>query len=621
MAFHLMTCQSEEYIGQVLIKNPELLILRGEEWSGQVNIEHLASFSCDEGDIVRITGETVNFGWLRSNCIKASDIKVIGHTMLPKTEDVPGGKIAGGELLYHFVRTSGIVTSVTRGSPGWNWMLLKSDTGNVGITIRESNYSYEALRNMIDATITIRGIVVRSWGNEQYLGAHISLRGENAINILAPPPNDPFAVPVFTHIEYHHRQQLTGTMVASGTRRAMIRLQNGTIILAIPSEDTTIPSVGRKVTISGFAETTPINLRFCETIFRDDGIGECHSDPIQEPDLTNLFNGHYHGEMLAIEGVVTAIILSHGAHALTLKVCDHEILADISALRDDLREVPPAGSRIRLVGVCNIEYENSSPSDAFPRLRQVVIIPRAANDIAIVNRPPWWTPTKFGICLLVLVSLACLRELFNRSASRVKLRERTSLAIELHDYLAQFLTGVSLQLDAAEMAEANAQPFKAKKHIANARKALKSCRENLRYCLGDLRRRAFSEARFDEAIRQSVLPHIGSAQLFIRFNIFRGRFPDTVVHVIICIIRELAVNSVRHGKAKRIFIAGEHKNGQIRFSVRDDGNGFDPAACPGSSDGHFGLLGVRERLHDFQGSIQIDSTLGRGTKVTITLTP
>ena len=105
----------------------------------------------------------------------------------------------------------------------------------------------------------------------------------------------------------------------------------------------------------------------------------------------------------------------------------------------------------------------------------------------------------------------------------------------------------------------------------------------------------------------------------VRFNASRSRLSDSIVHAVISIARELSVNSVRHGHALRIFIAGEHRDGRIRFSVRDNGIGFEPANCPSSSEGHYGLLGIRERLRDLRGEMKIDSRPGKGTKTTITI--
>ena len=57
----------------------------------------------------------------------------------------------------------------------------------------------------------------------------------------------------------------------------------------------------------------------------------------------------------------------------------------------------------------------------------------------------------------------------------------------------------------------------------------------------------------------------------------------------------------------------------LKFSVRDNGCGFDPDACPGVLDGHFGLQGIRERVASFEGMMDIQSTPGKGTRVSVSI--
>jgi len=85
------------------------------------------------------------------------------------------------------------------------------------------------------------------------------------------------------------------------------------------------------------------------------------------------------------------------------------------------------------------------------------------------------------------------------------------------------------------------------------------------------------------------------------------------------IIRELVQNAVRHGGASIVKIAGSLEDGIIRFSVSDNGCGFDPATRPGILQGHFGLQGIRERVNQFNGEMEISSSPGKGAKIVVTL--
>ena len=122
-----------------------------------------------------------------------------------------------------------------------------------------------------------------------------------------------------------------------------------------------------------------------------------------------------------------------------------------------------------------------------------------------------------------------------------------------------------------------------------------------------------------EAVTKTIEPHANGAKVAVRFNVPRNLLSESTTRTILQIVRELVVNAIRHGKANEIRIAGELRDGIIRFSVRDDGAGFDPSMAPGPRQGHFGLHGIRERLRNFDGALTIESAIGQGSKFLVTL--
>ena len=194
--------------------------------------------------------------------------------------------------------------------------------------------------------------------------------------------------------------------------------------------------------------------------------------------------------------------------------------------------------------------------------------------------------------------------------------ERTRLAAELHDYLAQNLTAISYRLAAAERSR-TMEPDALTRHLAAATRMLGSCRTELRRCLWDLRSDALDEPDFATAIRKSAETVANDADVSISWNIARTKISDSTAHTILSVTRELVSNAVRPGKARHVRISGELEDGVLRFSVTDDGGGFDPASANGSADGHFGLDGIRERLRRYNGGLDIESSAGKGTEISI----
>jgi signal transduction histidine kinase len=84
------------------------------------------------------------------------------------------------------------------------------------------------------------------------------------------------------------------------------------------------------------------------------------------------------------------------------------------------------------------------------------------------------------------------------------------------------------------------------------------------------------------------------------------------------IAQEAVANSVKHAEARHLDVTLSFEPEQVRLRVRDDGRGFDPARAPGAGDGHFGLVGMRERARAL-GPLVIDSQPGAGTAVEITV--
>ncbi len=196
--------------------------------------------------------------------------------------------------------------------------------------------------------------------------------------------------------------------------------------------------------------------------------------------------------------------------------------------------------------------------------------------------------------------------------------ERTRLAVELHDSLSQTLAGVACQIAAGQGAISD-DPETAKSLLATAECMLESSRTELKNCLFDLRSDTVDDPDFARAIRKTLAGLESEADVSIRFRVARAQMTDTTAHAILCIIRELAANAIRHGSATRIRVAGTADGRRLRFSVCDNGCGFDPKLCPGPREGHFGLAGIHERLATMNGSFTITSARGK-TRAAIDIT-
>lgn len=140
-------------------------------------------------------------------------------------------------------------------------------------------------------------------------------------------------------------------------------------------------------------------------------------------------------------------------------------------------------------------------------------------------------------------------------------------------------------------------------------------------CLFDLKGPALGERDFAKAIRQTLTTLDLPDDMSVDVSVRRSRFDDTTAHAVLCIIRELAANALRHGHATSLAIAGAETDGIAEFSVTDNGCGFDPAHRPGAADGHFGLDGITDRVRRLGGTLDITSAPGKGTCAVIRIRP
>ena len=90
-----------------------------------------------------------------------------------------------------------------------------------------------------------------------------------------------------------------------------------------------------------------------------------------------------------------------------------------------------------------------------------------------------------------------------------------------------------------------------------------------------------------------------------------ARYPIEIEAAVYFAALEALQNAAKHAKAKEIAITIRPADGELRFSVRDDGVGFDPALTGQGS----GLAGIRDRLAVFGGDATIESAPGKGTVV------
>ena len=612
------------------------LVLQDETGSCCASLDHRQDCVCGDTVVARTLIMHTASG---STGIFVRETEVLRHEPSDPIPLALGiGDLANPTNQYRVISTDGTVTSVFRDEldSTYAFMTLESDNGVAIIYFRDAEPDLAQYKRLVDREWTVTGVC-----RPLITGFRLNVEYPTVI----VDPKSAFRPLKANSRHFPHRQTYRGTVLAPLGRHAFyLSTDNDERIKVYLNPNALLPTAGQRVSVAGFVRKNTFFKSLSNAILT---VLPGQTVPAEEPTDTTprelLYDAHGHREMKAgyvgrpirIRGVVTGISEANTPDArLTLNSDGISTAVSIGATPP-----PPMGSEVRATGICLAETEADGNPVGFVRIKGFSLVTRNADDIVILRHPPWWTPLRF---MLVITALAALvvavliwnkalrtlaerrgRELMDEQLGRVsadlKVSERTRLAVELHDALSQNLTGVSLQLDAVKRF-ADEDRGRMARHLDMAMRTLKSCRDELRNCLWDLRNRALEESDMNEAIRRTASPFLGDASLLIRFNVPRNQISDNTAHVLMRIIRELATNAVRHGAAKTIRIAGALENGHLFFSVSDDGGGFDPQRHPGVDEGHFGLDGIRERIENLGGSIEIESAPGKGSTIRISMT-
>ncbi len=219
------------------------------------------------------------------------------------------------------------------------------------------------------------------------------------------------------------------------------------------------------------------------------------------------------------------------------------------------------------------------------------------------------------------------------------LEERDRMAREIHDTLAQGFTGITTQMEAAEAALVNAsepvspdslsacqaqmgkvqaQMGKVQTRIGKARDLARESLAEVRRSVTALRSPLLEAAPLSEALARLLTQRVLGTGAKSRY-VLEGvpyALPVGSEHCLLRIGQEAIANAVEHAQAAEIAVELSFETGQVRLRVRDNGRGFD-SHLPGT--GQFGIVGMRERAQNAQGTLTLVSHPGKGTEIDLTV--
>src|SRR5579863_637815 len=271
------------------------------------------------------------------------------------------------------------------------------------------------------------------------------------------------------------------------------------------------------------------------------------------------------------------------------------------------------GTTLRLTGILVVNH-GTGGGDPFS------IQLRTPEDIELVELPSWWTRAHLmlvaGIATILLLAAISFAIHIRHARYRAVAEERASIARDLHDTLAQGYAGITLQLEAAQqMIGRNTD--RAGALLTEALQLVRHSRDESHLSI-DVLRSLSRDSRLEVLVSRCVQQlragcngrieqHVTGSPAVLSYSMVNNLFR---------VVQEALANAVSHSHAARIVVRVDYRKHGVLIEVEDNGTGFNPGSVPGPPEGHFGLVGMRERCASINAKFELQ-TAPSGTIVRV----
>ena len=450
-------------------------------------------------------------------------------------------------------------------------------------------------------------------------------------------------------------------------------LQDATGGLQIKSKLDASVSPGEVVEAEGFPAVENFLPVLEDAVFRKTTEPRINLEP-KTATLSELQQGLHHADFVTLRGrLIDRLVRGIGQDADGPDIQTTLVLQTTNFIFDAEKDTSepntlltaiPIGSLVEVRGICLLESSDDGKIKSFR-----LLLP-TSHDVHIIKKPSWLTPQHLlvGLVVIFIVLLIAigwivmaakknfvleslvqekehtqkeLQQAHDQLEERVKertaqlkiemtarkeselqfravLTERTRLAQELHDTLEQTMTGIALQQDLVAN-QFGKNPGNASHHLKLARSLMKQSQVDLRRSVWGLRSRAEEQFNLTNALITSIRQITSDTGIRIEIETDGEANPLSEINEenLLRIGQEAVTNAVKHSGATLVKVELQFSPQKVVLQISDNGNGFDPEACVGPKDGHFGLLGIRERTQRLDGQVLIASAPGMGTTVRV----
>gem|GEM_PF-2032548 len=342
---------------------------------------------------------------------------VLGTTALPDARPSKYDELSTGKLDSQRVEVEGIVRSVMPDERAdlRRTVTLKMASDDGVFPVYVSDLPPDKLRAVVDASVKARGVVGGVFNERrQMIGIKLYVGRAEDLIIEETGPGEPFSVrttPVESLLRFEpegasrHRVKVRGTVTFYQPGGAMY-VEDGTGGVAVRTRQAEPLAIGDRVEVLGFPEMGPWTPFLNDAVFRRSGPAAQPLVPIYVTADQELSAGAHDSRLVSVDAELVDVVRDAG-HLLLVAKAKNVLFDAEMPQAGDLSPAAMAdlasGSRVRLTGisVVRLGQDRDHPTEFRLLLRNL-------EDIAILQKPPWWTLGRLVWILAVLAAITAL---------------------------------------------------------------------------------------------------------------------------------------------------------------------------------------------------------------------
>lgn len=634
---------------------------RRQLWQG----EDAAVARIREGIVVEIDAVSDPGGF--APVLLPTALRIAGEEPLPPARPMDRARFFSGADDTLRIEVRGVVSGFELIAGG---CVLRMDAVPGAFTVEGTQAAVPDPGALVDAEVRVRGVAAAGFNTRgEQTSVRVMVNRAEDVFLERPAPASPFAaplVPLDRLLAFRpepatpHRIRTEGTVTLAVPGQFFF-LQDGNRVVRVETRSEVAMQPGDRVEAAGFVEMTRAVGVLGGAEVRKIGTRPVppavaiSPEEVMALNAAASFSGHaprphdFDGHLIRFRarllGGPTTPEVSPPWRRLTLEQGNLIFGALLFGARTTALDALPAGSELEVTGFVQLERaEVSRILQRFKPVRLDVLL-RSPADVRVVRAPSWWTAQRLmgviavGVLALggALLWVGQLRRQVQRKTQQLAvemharrdaaidfqatLRERNRLAANLHDTLLQTMDGLGFQLDACEAKISALQESEtAGAYMQVARRMLDHAANELRSSVWALRSLPMQGMTLPGMLA-SLAEKAGAghpARIDVRTAGDLSSVPDFVSGNLLLAAQEALHNALKHGRPQSVTIEARPATapeGWIELSVCDNGVGFTLGTQASPAQGHFGLVGMRERMERLGGTLRIESAPGRGTTI------